>query len=234
MDDGTLRELAENFKKISSQPGLRAVLVKGAGKDFCAGADIQWMRRAGGKSPAQNRKDAALLVEMCRAVDECPVPVIARLHGAVFGGGLGLAAACDLAVAEAGARMSFSECRLGILPAVVSSWVLPKIGETNARRLYLTGEVFGMDLAQRVGLVHEIVPEAELDAKVAGAVEAVLRNGPEAVRAAKKLIRDFRGLSKAARIKYSLDKLVRARSSKEGQEGLSAFLEKRPASWTLK
>lgn len=234
MDDGTLKELAEKFNGFSVLPGLRAVIVRGAGKDFSAGADIAWMRRAGRATPAQNRKDAALLFHMCRAIDECPVPVIARLHGAVFGGGLGVAAACDVVLAEAGARMCFSECRLGILPAVVSSWVLPKIGESNARRLYLTGEVFGMELAQRIGLVHEVVPEAELDARVAAAVEGVFRGGPQALRAAKKLIRDFRPLSKEGRIRYSIDKLVRARASQEGQEGMAAFLEKRPAAWTLK
>ncbi len=234
MDDDTLRNLAETFEGFARQADLRAVVVRGAGKDFCAGADIQWMKRAGKSTAAQNRRDAELLVDMCAAVDECPVPVIARLHGAVFGGGLGLAAACDVVIAEAGARMCFSECRLGILPAVVSSWVLPKIGETHARRLYLTGEVFGMEVAQRIGLVHEVAAEAELDARVAAAVDGVLRNGPEAVRTAKRLIREFRTLSKPDRVRYSLDQLVKARASKEGQEGLAAFLEKRPASWIRK
>lgn len=230
MSDQTLKELTHCFSSFAKSSSLRVVVVSGAGRDFCAGADIEWMRRAGKLPPAAGRKDARLLADMCRAVDECPVPVIASVQGAIYGGGLGLVSACDIVVAEEKAKMCFSECRLGILPAVVSCFVLPKIG-VAARRFYLTAEVFGMAKARELGLVHEIAAEAELQAKVDSLVSHVLANGPRAVREAKALIRKLPGMTLEKRIKLAVDTLVRVRSSAEGQEGLSAFLEKRRASW---
>lgn len=234
MSDLTLRELTAAFTGLGKDPAVRAIVVRGEGPDFCAGADIEWMRRAGRLKPAQGKKDARLLAEMGRAVSECPCPVIVRAHGNVFGGGLGLVAACDIAVAAEDARMCFSETRLGILPAVISCFVLPKIGPAAARRYYLTAEVFGMAAAKDMGLVHEVCPAGELDAKVAALTASILRNGPNAVREAKAIIRKMEGLSFDRRVLLSVDTLVRLRSSPEGQEGLSAFLEKRPASWVPK
>lgn len=232
MSDLTLKELAACFKALSKEPGLRAVVIRGMGKHFCSGADIEWMRRAGALPPAQGKKDAALLSEALKAVQECPVPVIVRAHGAVYGGGLGLVAACDIAVAAEDAKMCFSETRLGILPAVISLFVLPKIGAAAARRYYLTAEVFGMAAAKDMGLVHGVVPEAGLDAAVDGLVAGIRKNGPQAVRAAKALLRRLPELpSFAARQKLVIETLVRLRSSPEGQEGLSAFLEKRAPAW---
>jgi methylglutaconyl-CoA hydratase len=155
MSDQTLRELAEAFKSLSADAATRVVIVRGEGKDFCAGADIEWMRRAGSLPPEQGKADARLLAEMLRAVDECAAPVIVAAHGNVFGGGLGLVAACDIALLSSDAKLCFSECRLGILPAVISSWVLPKIGAANARRYYLTSEVFDAVQAVAMGLAHE-------------------------------------------------------------------------------
>jgi methylglutaconyl-CoA hydratase len=232
-DDVTLRELTHAFRILAGRPDLRAVIVAGAGKDFCAGADIEWMRRAGTYRPAQGRKDARLLAEMCQAVDECPIPVIARAQGAIYGGGLGLISTCDIVVASENATMCFSECRLGILPAVVSCWVLPKLGAAAARRYYLTAEVFDMEVARDMGLVHIIAPESELDERVETLVGSILRNGPHAVREAKALLRKFPGKSLSMRLKIAIDTLIRLRSSPEGQEGLSAFLEKRPPAWLI-
>lgn len=231
MDDNTLRELADAFLRVSKFHEVRAVVVRGEGKDFCAGADIDWMKRAGKMSPAQGKKDARLLGDMCRAVDECPVPVIARVQGAIYGGGLGLVSCCDVVVAEEKATMCFSECRLGILPAVVSCFVTPKIGAAAARRYYLTAEVFGMEAAREMGLAHITAPESQLDERVEALIGAILRNGPNALRETKAFLRKLSGKSLDARIKLAIDTLVRTRSSAEGQEGLSAFLEKRPASW---
>ncbi len=231
MDDRTLRELTAAFQGLAKDGAVRVVVVRGEGKDFCAGADVEWMRRAGKLKAAQGKKDARLLAEMCRAVDECPVPVIARAHGAVFGGGLGLVSVCDVVVAADDAKMCFSETRLGILPAVISVFVLPKIGAANARRYYLTAEVFGMADAKDMGLVHEVAPAESLDAKVSELVRAVLRNGPNAVREAKKLVRKMEGMELSRRVTLAVGTLVRLRSSPEGQEGLSAFLEKRKAAW---
>jgi len=230
MSDVTLQEITAEFKALSKSPSARAVVISGEGKDFCAGADIEWMRRAGRLGPAQGRKDARHLIDMCRAVDECPVPVIARVHGAIYGGGLGVVSACDIVVAEENARMCFSECRLGILPAVVSCFVLPKIG-LQARRFYLTSEVFGMAKAKEIGLVHEVVPAGELEGTVVALTAQILRNGPRAVRQAKALIRNLAGLPLDKRVKICVETLVKTRSSPEGQEGLSAFLEKRSPAW---
>lgn len=231
MDDNTLRELTHAFKYLAKRSDIRAVVVRGEGPDFCAGADIQWMRRAGRLSPAQGRKDARLLAEMCLAVDECPVPVIARAQGSVYGGGLGLVSACDIVVAAESAKMCFSECRLGILPAVVSCWVIPKIGVAAARRYYLSSEVFDMVAAGQMGLVHVVAAERALDERIEAIVGSIARNGPNAVREAKAFLKKLAGKGLRERLKLAVDTLVRVRSSPEGQEGLGAFLEKRPPAW---
>jgi len=164
-------------------------------------------------------------------VDACPVPVVAAVQGNVFGGGLGLASACDIILAEENARMSFSEARLGIIPAVISCFVVPRIGEAQARRYYLTGEIFNMKTAKHLGIVHELAHPDELAERADAIVANILKNGPNAVRAAKVLLRKFPALNFNARAKLVLDTLTRLRRSPEGQEGLSAFLQKRPAAW---
>lgn len=234
MDERTLDELAECFLSFYSSAESRAVILKGNGPDFCAGADIRWMRRASDYSPAKNRKDAQRLLRALQIINECPVPVIVRAHGGIYGGGLGLIAASDIVVAEEKSKMRFSECRLGILPSVISAFVVPKIGPSHARRLYLTGELFGTGLAQAMGLIHESCPELELDARIAKLSGQILLNGPKANSLAKSYLRRLSFLDAKSREKFSIETLVRARSSKEAKEGLSAFLEKRPAAWTLK
>ena len=231
MSDQTLKELAGAFRVLSADAQLRAVVVVGEGKHFCAGADIDWMRKAGQLPPAEGKQDARLLVDMLTAVERCSVPVIVAAHGAVYGGGLGLLAACDIAVVADDARFCFSECRLGIMPAVISCYVLPKIGVAQARRYYVTAEVFGAAQAKAMGLAHESCPADALQARARDLARQILLNGPQAVRAAKDLILRFDGLSSEQRVEAVLDTLVRLRSSPEGQEGLTAFFEKRPASW---
>jgi len=234
MSAQTLGELERAFRGLAKDPALRAVVVAGDGADFCAGADIEWMRAGGRMAPEEGRKDARLFADMLFAVDECPVPVIVAAHGAVFGGGLGLLAACDVALLADDAKLCFSEVRLGIMPAVISSWVLPKIGVSNARRYYLTAEVFGAGPAVAMGLAHEAVPAAELSARARKIAADVLKNGPQAVRAAKATIPKLARAGLSERVDLAVETLVRLRSSPEGQEGLSAFLEKRPASWVPK
>lgn len=234
MSEVTLRELADAFLLLAQDATLRVVVVTGAGKDFCAGADVQWMRAGGRMSAEEGARDARLFAAMLRAVENCPVPVVVAAHGNVFGGGLGLLAACDVALLSDDAKMSFSETRLGIMPAVISCWVLPKIGVANARRYYLTGEVFGADAALRMGLVSEVVPAAKLTERVDAAVASVLKGGPNAVRMAKRMIPVIAASSLNERVDLAVQTLVELRSSPEGQEGLSAFLEKRPAAWVPK
>lgn len=234
MSDRTLKELAGAFRVLAADKELRAVLVRGEGKHFCAGADIEWMRRAGKLPPEEGKRDARLLAEMLAAVERCPAPVVVAAHGAVYGGGLGLVAACDVCVAADDAKMCFSEVRLGIMPAVISCWVLPKIGAAAARRYYATAEVFGMGVARELGLVHETAAPADLEARALAVVDAICANSPAGVRAAKQVLLDFAGWRPEERVERVVETLVKLRSSPEGQEGLTAFLEKRPAAWVKK
>ncbi len=234
MSEVTLGELERAFRDLAKMPELRAVLVTGEGKDFCAGADIDWMRRGGALSPEEGKKDARRFADMLFAVDECPVPVIVAAQGAVFGGGLGLLAAADVALLADDAKLCFSEVRLGIMPAVISSWVLPKIGVSNARRYYLTAELFGAAQAVAMGLAHETAPAADLPARARKVAGDVLKNGPLAVRTAKAMIPKIARAGLEERVALSVETLVRLRSGAEGQEGLSAFLEKRAPKWAVK
>jgi methylglutaconyl-CoA hydratase len=199
-----------------------AVVLGGDGASFCAGADIEWQRSSIDLSYEENVEDALRLYRMCETIDRCPAPVIARVQGYALGGGSGLVACADVAISAPDATFGFSEVRLGIIPAVISPFVLPKIG-AHARRYFLTGERFTAETALRIGLVHEIAPD--LDAAVERVVADVLASGPEAVRAAKTLIRERPAGEEAARI------AARLRSDDEGQEGLRAFLEKRIPRW---
>lgn len=231
MDELALDELSAAFKALAKDGSVRAAVIAGAGRDFCAGADIGWMRRASEYGRAQNVKDATRLIHMCRAVDEAPFAVIARVHGNCFGGALGIVGASDIVIAESGARFRFSEVRLGLIPAVVSTFVLPKIGVSQARRLFLTAETFDAATAQAVGLVHAIAPLPELDSAVDRVVGQVIQNGPRAVKEAKAYLQRLEGMTRTRRIAHSVTELARVRSSPEAKEGLSAFLEKREPTW---
>jgi methylglutaconyl-CoA hydratase len=211
---------------------LRAVVLAGAGASFCAGADIDWMRAAMALDVEGNEHDAMAMAEMFETIDTCPVPVIARVQGAALGGGMGLCAVSDVVIAEAGARFGFTETRLGILPAVISPFVIAKIGESNARALFPGGRRFDAIRAQRIGLVHEVVEgEAALDAAVDAAVSDVLSAGPTAARAAKAIVREVRGLGHGASKWHTARVIARQRTSEEAQEGFRAFSEKRKPGW---
>ncbi|CAN5461359.1 MAG: enoyl-CoA hydratase/isomerase family protein [Chloroflexi bacterium] len=227
-------ELRHTFRRLEDEPPdrLRAVVLAGAGPSFCAGADVNWMRASLGLSREQNEQDAMVMSEMFDAIDRCPVPVIARVQGAALGGGMGLCAVSDLVVAESGTRFGFTETRLGILPAVISPFVIAKIGESNARALFPGGRRFDTLRALRIGLVHEVVegPDA-LDAAVETAVADLLAAGPSALRAAKSIVREVRGLPHESTRWHTARRIAAQRTSDEGQEGLRAFLEKRRPAW---
>jgi len=226
-----IRELTDCFRALGHDESVRAIVLAGAGKVFCAGADANWMRASVEYTPEENYRDALRMAEMLQVIDECPVPVIARVQGAALGGGVGLIAACDIVVAADDALFAFSEVRLGIVPAVISSFVLRKIGVSHARRYFLTGERFSARRAQEIGLVHEVIPPEELDAAVEQILGEILKNGPRAVREAKALIRRLPTIPPEKVREHCAETIARLRASEEGQEGLRAFLEKRPPRW---
>ncbi len=229
-----IADLRQAFAALSREgpTELRAVVLAGDGPTFCAGADIDWMRAAIQLDVEANEQDAMAMADMLETIDTCPVPVIARVHGGALGGGAGLCAVADLVIAEAGAKFGFTETRLGILPAVISPFVVARIGETHARALFPGGRRFDAIRAQRIGLVHEIVEgEDALDAAVDAALGDVLASGPTAVRAAKAIVREVRGLGHGSAKWHTARVIARQRVSEEAQEGFRAFVEKRRPAW---
>jgi methylglutaconyl-CoA hydratase len=227
-------ELRQAFSALARESAteLRAVVLAGAGPSFCAGADVDWMRAAIQLDVEANEHDAMAMADMLETIDTCPVPVIARVHGPALGGGSGLCAVADLVIAEAGAKFGFTETRLGILPAVISPFVIARIGETHARALFPGGRRFDAVRAQRIGLVHEVVEGVEaLDRSVEQAVADILASGPTAVRAAKAIVREVRGLGHGSAKWHTARVIARQRVSEEAQEGFRAFTEKRRPAW---
>ena len=210
---------------------IRAVVIGGAGKIFCAGADVTWMSKTVHYTEDENLRDAMAMSRMFAAINELPVAVIGRVQGAALGGGAGLAAVCDIVVAEDAALFGFTETKLGILPAVISPFVLAKIGQSAARELFLTGARFSAARAKEIGLVHEIVAAAELDAAIDRYVKELLTAGPEAVAAAKALIPQVWGRPIPEAMPITAAAIAARRVSAEGQEGLNAFLQKRQPGW---
>lgn len=235
-DETLIAALARTFDELGADPELRAIVLAGAGRNFSAGADVDWMRRAAGYGEDENRADARRLAAMLKAIDECPKPVIARVQGAALGGGTGLVAACDIAIASERASFGTTEVRLGLAAAVISPFVLRAIGPRQARRLFLTGERIDAARALAIGLVHEVVPEAELDARVDAILDLVLEGGPEAQAASKELIRIVLAMPQGGSLltEATVGVIAARRASAEGKEGLSAFLEKRTPTWRVR
>ena len=233
-DASTIAALRTTFASLAREgpTELRVVVLAGDGPSFCAGADIAWMRAAMALDVEGNEQDAMAMADMFEALDGCPVPVVARVHGAALGGGMGLCAVSDLVIAESGTKFGFTETRLGILPAVIAPFVIAKIGEGHARALFPGGRRFDAVRAQRIGLVHDVVEgEAALDAAVDAAVADVLAAGPSAARAAKAIVREVRGLGHGAAKWHTARVIARQRVSAEAREGFAAFDEHRPPAW---
>lgn len=211
---------------------LRAVVLAGDGPSFCAGADVDWMRAAMQLDVEGNEQDAMAMAEMFEAIDTCPVPVIARVHGAALGGGMGLCAVSDVVIAESGSRFGFTETRLGILPATIAPFVIAKIGESHARALFPGGRRFDALRAQRIGLVHEVVEgPGALDLAIDAVIADLLAAGPTAARAAKAIVRETRGLGHGSSKWHTARVIARQRVSDEAREGFAAFTEKRRPAW---
>lgn len=226
-----IQELLQAFLMLSADEQLHGIILTGEGASFCAGADINHMKETASYTAEQNLADAFQLADMLHTINGCPCPVIARINGAALGGGVGLVAVSDIAIAAEHARFGFSEVKLGIAPAVISPYVVSKIGETNARALFTTGERFQAARAQTIGLVHSVVPSEQLDAAINKAVQELLGSGPHALRASKTLASTVGKMSYEEARNYTAQTIAELRVSDEGQEGLRAFLEKRKPQW---
>lgn len=224
-------ELCQAFDKLGQDPSVRAIVLTSTGSVFCAGADVNWMGSDGTVSVSQAQKDAEQLMKMFRAIDECPCPVIGRIHGAAFGGGVGLIAVCDIAVAVEDLTFTLSEVRLGLVPAVIAPFLLRKSGESFLRRFCLTGEPFAASVAKQVNLVHDVVERDKLDHRVDELAGMVLRLPPQAARDTKVLLRRLLTLSGDERWSACIEANSQSRLSAEAQEGLRAFLERRSPIW---
>jgi methylglutaconyl-CoA hydratase len=231
-NDAVIQELGAAFAALGEDESLRAIVLGGRGKAFCAGADLAWMRAMADYDWERNRADAQALADMLWLVYRCPVPVVARLQGDCYAGGMGLAAVCDVRVAAEGMHFCLSEARLGLLPATIGPYVVRALGESASRRWFVSAERFSAAQAHALGFVHEVVPPDAIDAKVGEIVAALVANGPSALRACKRLVQDVAGQPIDAVLRAeTARRIADIRASAEGREGVQAFLNKREPSW---
>ena len=231
-NDGVVAELTAAFDELGSDPELRAIVLGGHGKAFCAGADLSWMRAMAGYGWDENHSDAARLAQMLWTIYRCPVPVVGRIHGDCYAGGVGLAAVCDVLVASEAAHFCLSEAKLGLLPATIGPYVVRALGEQASRRYFTTAERFSATRAAALGFVHEVTAPEQLDARVADTVAALVANGPAAVKACKQLVKDVAGqLLTAALRDDTARRIADIRASAEGKAGVQAFLNKQDPPW---
>ena len=231
-NEASIAELALAFDEVGRNEMVRVVVLAANGPAFCAGADLNWMKKMAAYSHAENQADAARLADMLRTIYLCPKPVVARVQGDCYAGGMGLVAACDIVVAAEGVNFCLSEVKLGLIPATISPYVIKAMGEQASRRYFLTAERFDAREALRLGLAHEVVPPESLDTTVAAIVKALASNSPNAVREAKTLVREVAGQSVTdALLADTANRIAAIRASDEGREGVASFLEKRKPAW---
>ncbi|MEO6410497.1 MAG: enoyl-CoA hydratase/isomerase family protein [Burkholderiaceae bacterium] len=231
-NDSVIAELGAAFTTLGADPQLRAIVLGGRGKAFCAGADLGWMREMAGYDWERNRNDAQVLADTLWTIYRCPVPVVGRIHADCYAGGVGLAAVCDVLVAAEGAHFCLSEARLGLLPGTISPYVIRALGEQASRRYFVTAERFGAARAHALGFVHEVCAADALDAKVEEIVAALVANGPMALRACKTLVQDMAGVPISAALREeTARRIADIRASDEGREGVQSFLNKRKPAW---
>ena len=233
-NEGVIAELSAAFTAFAADDDVRAIVLGGHGKAFCAGADLSWMRTMADFSWEQNRADAQALADMLWAIWSCPVPVVGRIHGDCYAGGVGLAAVCDVLVAAEGVTFCLSEARLGLLPGTISPYVVRAMGEQASRRYFVTAERFSATQAAAMGFVHEVCAADALDAKVDEIVAALVANGPRATRACKQLVQHVAGVPITPELRIeTARRIADIRASDEGREGVQSFLNKRKPSWLL-
>jgi methylglutaconyl-CoA hydratase len=231
-NDAVIAELTAVFRELSTDASLRAIVLGGHGKAFCAGGDLNWMRAMAGYSWQQNRADAQGLADMLWTLYTCPVPLVGRVHGDCYAGGVGLAAVCDVLVAADGMNFCLSEAKLGLLPATIGPYVVRALGAQASRRYFITAERLSAAEAHRLGFVHEVASADTLDAKVEAIVQTLVANGPAAVKASKKLVQDLMGQPLITELRAdTARRIADIRASDEGREGVQSFLSKRAPSW---
>lgn len=231
-DDALIAALSQCFSELNDDPKVRALVLTANGRNFCAGADLAWMQRMASYSYEENLADARKLADMLHRLNTLSKPTIAKVKGAAFGGAVGLVACCDMAIGSKLSKFCLSEVKLGLIPATISPYVIDAIGSRIARRYFSTAEVFSARRARRIGLLSEAVTEEELDSTVEHLLEHILKNGPQAVAAAKQLVFDVQNSTDANALReHTSEQIAAIRVSEQGQEGLRAFLEKRPANW---
>ncbi|MFW6120160.1 MAG: enoyl-CoA hydratase/isomerase family protein [Petrotogales bacterium] len=231
MNEPLMKELTNCFKELSDDKTIRAIVLTGKGKSFCAGADLNWMKSMVNYSKEENIKDSRLLLDLYETIYTCPKPVIGRINGHAFGGGLGLIAVCDITISIPNLKFAFSEANLGIIPSVISTYIAPRISPADMRRLFITAERFDSTVAHDIGLLDFVVPSEQFDSKVEYYVKEVKSSGPNAIKEVKNLIKNLQRMSIDKYKDFTVEKISELRVSEEGQEGINAFLEKRKPKW---
>jgi len=231
MDETMMKELTDCFNELANDKTVGIIIFTGNGKSFSAGADLNWMKSMANYSKKENIQDSKLLLDLYESIYNCPKLVVGKINGHAFGGGIGLIAVCDLTIAPPGLKFAFSEVKLGIVPSVISTFVGKRIGVANMRRLFITGERFSTEHAEKIGLIDFMVDQNELDEKVNEYVDIIQSSGPVAIKEVKNLISKYETFNIEKYKEFTVEKIAELRISKEGQEGINAFLEKRKAKW---
>ena len=232
MNEKLMKELTNCFNEIYKDKTVRTVILTGRGKSFCAGADLNWMKSMASYSKEENIEDSRLLSNLYEAIYNCPKPVIAKVNGHAFGGGLGLFAVCDLIFAVPDCKFAFSEAKLGIIPSVISTYIIRRIGISKVRRFFITGERFDSMAGKEIGLIDQVLPEEEIDEEIKKFIKIINSSGPIAIKEVKKLTNAYEKMNLSIYKEHTVKKIAELRISKEGQEGINAFLEKRKSDWS--
>jgi methylglutaconyl-CoA hydratase len=234
MNEPLMRELTEIFHQIKNDNKIRTVILTGEGKSFCAGADLNWMKSMVNYTKQENIRDSNLLLELYEAIYSCPKPIIGRINGHAFGGGIGLIAVCDITIGIPNCKFAFSETKLGIIPSVISTYVVPRMTIASMRRYFITGERFDTTTAHTIGLIDILSEPENLDLTIQKYIKILNTSGPNAIHEVKKLIFNLQIMDKSKYTKHTVDKIAELRIASEGQEGINAFLEKRKPIWSEK